>query len=544
MTSHDLAAPASPAEGGHGHGPRHDYVPPLGTGFVAGRFGRLWPEGTDPLLPSDAAIDALGLAMSETLAPSTDNANIPAGYTYLAQFIDHDITLDTTSLDEVAVDPAALVNFRTPSLDLDSVYGLGPKVQPSLYDRDSPGRALLLVGATSPGFAPPGAPPGPDFAGLPHDLPRNAQGMALVGDERNDENLLVAQTHVAFLRFHNAIVKRLEGSVPAAGLFDAARRATVDLYQAMVLRDFLSKMCDVNDIAAAVSRRRFFRFEEFGGYGPYMPVEFSAAAYRLGHSMVRTAYNHNRIFRPDNPPAPPASFDLLFLFTAKSGQIGRVPPPPTPPTPANKPTLPGDWIMDWRRYLDFGTTDTADGFGVNFSRSIDPYLARDLHMLPVGGFSPTKPTANTSLAVLNLRRGRKMMLPAAQDLAAFMQVPVLTPDQVASGPDGDVARAHGLHIRTPLWYYILKEALVVEQGNRLGPLGSLIVAETFVGLLQGDKTSILGRNPGWRFGDPLPGLVLPGADVSFRFADLVTVAAGITDADDAATRKQKLSPIG
>ncbi|WP_431283752.1 peroxidase family protein [Humitalea sp. 24SJ18S-53] len=534
------AKTVSPVEGGHGHGPRHDYVPPLGSGFIAGRFGRLWPEMTDPLLPSDAALDALGLAMSEVSKPSTDNANIPAGYTYLGQFIDHDITLDTTSLDEIAVDPSALVNFRTPSLDLDSIYGLGPKVQPSLYDRDSPGRASLLLGRTSPAFAPPGAPPGPDFVGLPHDLPRNHQGLALIGDERNDENLLVAQTHVAMLRFHNAIAAKLAGSVPDSGLFDAARRATVDLYQAMVLRDFLSKLCDVNDIAAAVDKRRFFRFEEFGAYGPYMPVEFSAAAYRLGHSMVRSVYSHNRIFRPNNAPAPPASFDLLFLFTAKSGQIGQVPGP----TPANKPTLPGDWIIDWRRFLDFGTTDTSDGFVLNLSRGIDPFLAKDLHMLPSKGFSPTSPTAASSLAVMNLRRGRKMLLPAGQDLARFMGVAVLTPDQVASGPDGAVAKAHGLHTRTPLWYYILKEAEVVEQGNRLGPLGSLIVAEVFVGLLQGDKTSILGRNPGWRFGQPLPGMVLPGADVKFTFADLVAVSAGVLPGDDAATKKTKLSPVG
>lgn len=512
---------------GHGHGPRHDVVPPTGVTFKAGRFGRMIPELTHALEPPDAALAELGLAMlDQDDAVSSDNPNIPAGYTYLGQFIDHDITLDTTTLTEVAQDPTAVENFRTPRLDLDSVYGFGPRAQPSLYDRNSPGRAKLLVGTTSaPGFPTPGA------AGLPHDLPRNAQGFAIIGDERNDENLLVAQTHNAFLRFHNAIVDQVAGTVPDTQLFDTARRHVVDLYQAMVLRDFLTKICDVNDIAAAIERRRFFRFETFGAFGqPYMPVEFSAAAYRLGHSMVRRTYSHNRIFRPANPPAPPASFDLLFLFTAKSGQIGVVPGS----TPANKPTLPGDWIIDWRRFLDFGTTDTADGFTLNHSRRLDPYLAKELHSLPTGA-GPASP--DSSLAVMNLRRGVKMKLPAAQHLARFMGVEVMSPDAIATKSDGEVAKKHGLHLRTPLWYYILKEADVTQGGARLGPLGSALVAETFVGMLQGDPDSLLARNPGWRFGEPIPGLLPPGADVSFTFADLVAVAAGGRD-------KEKLSPIG
>lgn len=528
--------------GYHGHTERHDIVPPLGREAKAGRFGRMIPELTTPLEVPDAALVELGLAMVDGARgkDSTDNRNIPAGYTYLGQFIDHDITLDTTTLSEIVEDPTAVTNFRTPGLDLDSVYASGPRAQPSLYDRTTKGQGgdpapvKLLIGRTSSGAA-------EDFSGLPHDLPRNAQGFAIIGDERNDENLLVAQTHLVFLRFHNAIVDRLAGQVPQGRLFDSARRAVVDLYQAMVLRDFLSKLCDVNDIAAAVDRRDFFRFESYGIYGqPYIPLEFSAAAYRLGHSMVRQGYNHNRIFRPDNAPFPPATFDLLFAFTAKSGGIGL-----EGPAPQNKPTLPGDWIIDWRRYLDFRTASGASpGFALNLSRGIDPYLAEELHLLGVPPSPPGQPRpqpaadGSTSLAVMNLRRGAKMQLPAAQDLAQFMGIKLLTPDQIGDDtPDGKAARRHELHRRTPLWYYILKEAAVTQKGQRLGPLGSRIVAETFVGLLDGDPTSILGRNPTWRFGEPIPGLVLPGADKAFTFADLVAVAAGGTEAE-------KLSPIG
>jgi hypothetical protein len=391
---------------------------------------------------------------------------------------------------------------------------MGPRVQPSLYQRESAGRAKLLIGTTTVGGFQ------PVKGGLAHDLPRNSEGFAIIGDERNDENLLVAQTHLAFLRFHNAIVDRLQGSVPDNRLFSAARRAVIDLYQSMVVRDFLTKLCDVNDINAALQQRRFFRFETYGAFGqPYMPLEFSVAAYRLGHSQVRNGYNHNRIFRPGGGPA---TFDFFFRFTAKSGEIGK---------PGGPPTFPSDWIIDWRRYLDFGTTDTADGFGLNLTRNIDPYLAGELHRL--GGVTG----ANGSLAVMNLRRGAKMLLPPAQDLARFMGIAPLTPDQIGdANPDGVAARKHGLHVNTPLWYYILKEADVQNQGARLGELGSKIVAETFIGLLQGDPDSFVSRNPSWRIGDPVPNLVLPGAGAMFRFSDVVATAAG-------GTAKPQLSPV-
>lgn len=528
--------------GFHGHAQRHETPPPLGQAVPAGRFGRMLPELSTPLEVPDAALVALGMAMRDDAATgqvSGDNANIPAGYTYLGQFIDHDITLDTTTLTEIADDPMAVENFRTPRLDLDSVYGFGPRAQPSLYDRNSkrmggdPAPVKMLLGATSVGGAEAA------FAGEPHDLPRNAQGFALIGDERNDENLLVAQTHVAFLRFHNAIADRLLGKVPSGRLFDQTRRAVIDLYQAMVLRDFLTKLCDVNDIALAVERREFFRFETFGAFGqPYMPIEFSAAAYRLGHSMVRERYSHNRIFNSEG--GIPATFELLFLFTAKSGQIGVVPGD----SPANKPTLPGDWIIDWRRFLAFEAAQPPGTVPLNLTRNIDPYLAKELHELglPPGTSTPA-PDGSSSLAVMNLRRGAKMKLPAAQDVARFMGIPVLSPDEIGDDTsDGRVARQHGLHVRTPLWYYILKEAAKKQGGARLGPLGSRIVAETFVGLLDGDPTSILGRAPSWKFGDPIPGLVLEGADRRFTFADMVMIAAEHPGPNG--TTVVNLSPIG
>ena len=121
---------------------------------------------------------------------------ILSGYTYLGQFIDHDITFDPTSNIQRRNDPLALLNFRTPRFDLDSVYGGGRADQPFLYDwsggKDA-GVRLLLDRDGDGTFA-------------TEDLPRNRQGRALIGDARNDENAIVAQLHLLFIRFHNKIV--------------------------------------------------------------------------------------------------------------------------------------------------------------------------------------------------------------------------------------------------------------------------------------------------------------------------------------------------
>lgn len=519
-------------EGFHGHAVRERNVPPTGVTFRAGRFGRMFPELAVPLAPPDEQLVELGLSMvdDDTAPGAGDNALIPAGFTYLGQFIDHDVTLDTTTLMETVQDPSSVENFRTPRLDLDSVYGLGPRVHPSLYDRHSLGSAKLLVGLTDVGRGDPNVRPG-----LRHDLPRNAQGLAIIGDERNDENLLVAQTHVAFLRFHNAMVDRLEGTVGKDDLFGAARRAVVELYQAMVIRDFLARICDVNDLAAAIERRRFFRFETFGRFAqPYIPVEFSVAAYRFGHTMVRQDYSHNRVFRPETFGS---SLDVFFRFTGKSGEIGM---------PGEVVALPSDWVIDWRRYVDFRTTDKSDGFRLNLTRTIDPYLSPALHRLKgkPGEVGQGDASADRSLAVMNLRRGVKMMLPAAQDVVRFTGVEPLAPEEIASsGDDGAIAAKLGLHLRTPLWYYVLKEAQIRQGGRRLGPLGSLIVAETFIGMMQGDPQSILSRDPTWRFGEPITGLAIEGADRRFRFADLIRIASGVPDGADEATMKPLLSPV-
>lgn len=511
-----MTAINSPA--GHGRAGRHPsrgFLDTLTGHDDPGMFGRMFPD-LPPLAVDDDALQPLANAMKDANPGDAagNNDALPAGFTYLGQFIDHDITLDLTSIGEKVRDPLATTNFRTPSLDLDSVYGRGPDGSPHLYARNAnafnaPG-PKLLIGTTVSAFQDFGNVP----PGLPNDLPRSPQGIALMGDHRNDENLVVAQTHLAFLKFHNAVVDLMRGSgVSEGNLFAEARRLCTWHYQWMVLHDFVERITEEGIVARILREgRKFYRFKTT----PYMPVEFSAAIYRLGHSMVREVYSHNRIFSPDG--AVPASLQLLFEFSGNSGGIvgDLAPDPLTGPTPIR--LLPSNWIIDWRRYYDLQPPAPAPG-GVllNRSRKIDPFIVPRLHDLPGGG---------GSLALRNLRRGVHLGLPSGQNIAALMQISdALTPDEIASGPDGEAARANGLHLQTPLWYYILKEAQVRRGGARLGPVGSRLLAEVFVGLVHGDHESYLWQHGSWR---PTLPAKNPG---TFTMADLLQFVGDISPID-------------
>jgi hypothetical protein len=446
----------------------------------ADRFGRMFPA-LPPLDASPEAIAALASAMVDD--GDNDNPRIPAGYTYLGQFIDHDITFDATPSSRTLVDPTQIQNFRTPALDLDNLYGGGPTTHPHLYQRRDP--RLLALGMCKESVDLKGRPKLP---AMPNDLPRTADHVALVGDPRDDENLIVAQTHVAFADFHNHVVQTTNAT------FEEARRITTWHYQWIVLHDFLPRLCGEDVIADILSNgRKFFLFDRT----PYMPVEFASAAYRLGHSMVRQTYDYNRLFGPRTPETPrltPATLPILFAFTGASSNGKAMP-------------LPSHWSIDWRRFYDLG-----GGVPLNLSRKLDPYIPSALHNLP-----PMK----MSLAQLNLARGVRMGLPSGQAVARAMGMTPLTPDEVAQGSAGAVAKQHDLVEETPLWFYVLQEASVRENGLKLGPVGARIVAEVFIGLLQADKNAFAD---GWQ---PTMGAVAG----QFAMADMLRAVG-------------KLNPIG
>jgi hypothetical protein len=454
---------------GHGSQRRRDGEEvPRGQGFATGMFGRMFPDLPELDVPDESLI-ALGKAMTEpsgsAASPALDNRAIPAGYTYLGQFIDHDLSFDTTPVPERQIDALATRNFRTPALDLDSLYGLGPVEQPYLYDRANKKRFVLGSNAADQSDQ---VSPGP----ADHDLPRGPGGYALIGDPRNDEHLVIAQLHVAMLKFHN----RVEAELPGLG-FDDLRRTVTWHYQWIVTHDFLGTIMMKDEWERLLwEGPQFYRFADF----PFIPVEFSAAAYRL-HTMVRGAYDYNRFFGPGPNREATASLENLFRFTGLSGTGREVP-------------VPSRWAIDWRRFFAIAGQEP-----INFSRRMDAQLTEALANLP--GPDPKL----SHLAVKNLLRGQRFRLPSGQAVARAigLEKQILTPAAIGElghetrSENAKVAESKKLLEQTPLWYYLMKEAEILGHGATLGPVGSRIVGEVIFGLLLGDPNSYLHAPAGF-----------------------------------------------
>jgi hypothetical protein len=458
---------------------------PRSTFFDHGRFGRLFP--TLPPFASDtplvrAVLTELGRSggpmdagddLSDPIALITnparsvnnpDNPRMSAGMTFLGQFLDHDMTFDPTSSLARAQDPESIFNFRIPALDLDSVYGGGPGVSPHLYDRTvDDGQTSLLV-EVNPGSETKSVDGRPRF-----DLPRNSQGTALIGDHRNDENLIVGQLHLAFLRFHNRVVDDIRGTLgplaTTAEVFAEAQRLVRWHYQWLILHEFLPLTCGEQVVSSIlIDGRRFYDWR----HAPYVPVEFSVAAYRFGHSQVRPSYRANFGTSASDPGQ---QFFGLIFNSALSG---------VDPDDFRGGSRAPRRFIDWQTFFDFG-----DG-RVRHNKRIDTRLSSVLfHLLGQPAPQPT------SLATRNLLRNLTMEVPSGQRVAAAMNEAPLSLADLA-----DLAEL-GLDRQTPLWFYILREADVRTAGEHLGPIGGRIVAEVIVGLIEGDPSSYLSLEPDW-----------------------------------------------
>lgn len=445
------------------------------------------PEGADTI----AALKKLGSGMADPQPQSRPDSGIPAGYTYLGQFIDHDITRDAQagnlndSIKQAHFDPiipdeaSSLVkNVRTASLELDSVYGAGPAEDPDLYEAD--GVHLKLGKNRSDGQGT------PDHIGSStnnRDIQRLADGTPVLGDDRNDENLLIAQTHHAFKVFHNKVADRLSNfSGKPVEHFNEAQRQVIQHYQWIVLHDFLPRITSTSARDNAINSPALYT----DNMPTIMPFEFSVAAYRFGHSMIRQRYEHNSIFG-----TAITDFSLLFGFTHGGNQ--QMP-------------VPQSWIINWRNFYDIGDSPA------NIARPIDTRLSEELERLP------NERGLMAMLGTRNLLRGYLMSLPTGQAVAERIGASILTSAdmlQNTSVLEREALATASIATRTPLWYYVLKESAVQEGGRRLGQTGSAIVAETLVGLIKRSRHSIL-QTPGWR-----PSLGQQSG--SFNMSDLLAV---------------------
>ncbi len=391
-----------------------------------------------------------------------DVSNMTAGTTFVGQFLDHDVTFDNTSRLGVVTEPAQTPNTRVPRLDLDSVYGGGPSVSPQLYRPSD--RAKLRFGN----------------GGLFEDLPRNPDLTAIIADPRNDENLMIAGLHAAFLLAHNRTVDFQRANGPRGDPLSHARRTIMHHWQWIGVTEFLPQIVGrplVRDVLR--NGRRWYRFRN-----PAMPVEFQTGIYRFGHSLVRPSYRANLKGDPGGDPATgaPAFFGLIF-DPAGEGQADPIDLRGGARAPRR--------FIGWQTFFDFGGDQTQH---VRPNKLIDTNISTPLFQLPLAAI-PSR-DAPTSLPQRNLLRHLTWSLPSGQRLAESIGSPVLGSRHFPELRDYGL----GLEASTPLWYYILREASVLNNGVRLGPLGGRIVAETIIGMLQLDRSSYLNT----RFRPSLP----------------------------------------
>jgi len=435
------------------------------------------------------AKDAIGAGPVNLIADPTLSVNNPnnpthtAGTTFFGQFLDHDITFDANSALATPTDPATSPNSRTPAFDLDSVYGGGPIATPQFYNAAD--RAKLRI----------------ESGGRFEDVPRGTDNVAIIADPRNDENVVISGLQAAFIKFHNRVVDLVRSQNPSGtvtAIFDQARQIVLNHYQWIIVHEFLPQIIGQDRVNQILSNGRRFYTPAPGQH--FMPVEFQGAAYRFGHSMVRPSYRVNLAGNPDGS----AFFGMIFDPNAE-GQAD--------PIDMRGGARARRRFIGWQTFFDFGVNDPGTTTpSVKPNKRIDTRISTPLFRLPLRAIASGTPPIE--LPVRNLLRHITWQLPSGQSVAQLAGLPVLGASNFPELRGYNV----GIDAKTPLWYYVLKEAELMEQGLRLGPVGSLIVGEVFIGLLQLAPGSYLRDNPGFR--PTLPART-PG---TFKMIDLLTYA--------------------
>ncbi len=436
-------------------------------------FIRLFGKGPADWPPEDA-LPALSDAMSaERIDPFglQGDSHVPAGLTYLGQFIAHDLSWNQERLDSGGDDIAGVLSHASPSLDLGVLYGDASTDVPRADDG-----VKLCIGTT--------------LGGERDDLPRRVEdGLARIGDARNDENLAVAQLHVAFIKFHNAVAQYLHEIDPVFYDLATVRRVVVDAYHQIVVGDFARTLIDDYAFMPLFRDDKPRRVHaRDGDPGPvFIPIEFATAGFRFGHSMVRERYQ----WRDGDPRT--VGLAQLFEKTARNGSLRGA-----------APRLDGGWGIDWRRFFPLDAALRPELF--NWARPIDCALSERLRMLPGGEVDAADSSAATALAFRTLARGRNLRLASGQAVARELRVrfglrsgelPAMDRSvlQRLAGKRAQlfsVMEQHDLIDDTPLWLYVLIEAELLGNGERLGPVASRLVAEVLHAAIEAAQAKATG----------------------------------------------------
>ncbi len=426
------------------------------------------------------------------------------------------------------------------------MYGRGPADQPYLYDYPFLRVGQALDSASAP-------------CGTRHDLfriPGPGQGplarpdIPLLGDKRNDENKIVSQLHGAIIALHNRIaaspdIIRAYGGDPfnKDSVFKTAVSVVRGHYQMVVLYDYLDKICEPGTVArylAGDGTPTLLHYQKPNQKYAYMPVEFAVAAFRFGHSMIRPSYALNRVTGTDatQPRIP------LFSRAPSAQNLNGFPG-----------TMPDSWGIDWGYFLDglspvVPIPTPGKPPPPQFKLPQPSYRIDALLVDPLADLPEFRAEANSwvqKLAFRNLLRGQG--LPSGEDVsralmnnivtvpeeemwkAGSVKLPTKPPPDDTQGDLNETLAAREsvrkcwvegnggvMQGNTPLWYYILREAeylgvkrdcsdpAIAFGGQHLGPVGSRIVAETLIGLLVMDDSSILNKAKSFK---PLPEIVGP-----------------------------------
>jgi hypothetical protein len=438
----------------------------------------------------DLAAGPVNLIVDEALQQrNRNNTTHTAGTTFLGQFLDHDVTFDAVSRLGVTTDPRATRNSRVPTLDLDSVYGGGSAVSPQLYD--SRDRAKLRI----------------ESGGTFEDVPRQSNGTAIIADPRNDENVVISGLQTTFIKFHNEMVdlvreeRLVRDPRDTNDVFREARSQTRWHYQTMLLQEFLPQVVGQSMVDNVLRYGGRFYRPSLGQ--AFMPVEFQTGVWRIGHSMVRPSYRINFTGQPAGKANAPQFFG--FIFDPSQEGIRD-------PEDMRGGHRAARRFIGWPTFFDFGVQPELGLNPVRPNKLLDTILSSALFRLPLFTIASGDPPI--SLAERNLLRHLTWSIPSGQVIADVMDVSPLGSSELAETGIGSIHR--DLTRTTPLWFYVLHEALKREDGQRLGPVGGRIAAEVIIGLLRADPTS-LAHARDFR-------VLIPRSSSRLRMVDILTFA--------------------